>query len=127
MLKRIGVLTCLGVMLSYATVYAATTYSFTYNFKHQLSVSGTQKATQSSANFNIYTTTNGSSENWFDVKQFKPKLIGSDEYITSRSIDCKVNSSGSCSFPTTTGTSYSYEFWKPVAVGQLIGSGTLKY
>jgi len=117
----------LSLTLSSAVVFAASTYSFTYNLKHQLSVNGKKTATKSTADFSFSTTSNGGSDTYFTVKQFKYNALGTDTYLDSETISCTANSSDTCSFSTTSGTSYTYEFWKPTAIGYVVGSGTLTY
>lgn len=126
-LKRIIVFVCLCMIFSYITVYAAGSYSFTYNFKHQLTVDGKKTATKDSADFSIYTTSNSGNDTYFTIEQYKYSLLGSNTYIGSENINCQANQRGSCSFTTTSGTSYTYEFWKPTAIGYVVGSGTLSY
>lgn len=108
-----------------STIFAAT-YAFTYNFKHQLATSK-KKATQSSADFSCTTTSNGGDDEYFTIEQYKYKALGTNTYITSSTIDCTEGTTDTCSISTTKGTSYVYEFWKPTAVGYVVGSGTLDY
>ncbi|MDO5556582.1 MAG: hypothetical protein Q4G09_08390 [Clostridia bacterium] len=113
--------------LSSITAYAASTKSFTYDFKHMLAVSGKQKATQTKAHFSCTTTSNGGSDTYFTIKQYKSKFFGDDEYLDSDTIKCGVDQTDTCSFETAKGTKYEYEFWKPTAMGYIVGSGTLEY
>ncbi|MCR5837355.1 MAG: hypothetical protein K6G88_12695 [Lachnospiraceae bacterium] len=125
--KLFSTLLCIIFLLSFSlTVYAAEK-PFTYNFKHQLAMRGHYKATRSSADFAIHTTTNKSNSNYFTIKQFKYKFFDENEFITKKSIYCAKDSAGYCSFSTTKNTSYTYEFWKSTDGKYIVGSGTLTY
>ena len=105
----------------------AASYGFTYNFKHQLAMNSKKTATRSSATFDVHTSSNSGNDTYFTIQQYEYKFIGTNPYITSENVDCRANKSDSCSFSTTKGTSYTYEFWKPTAIGYVIGSGELTY
>ncbi|WP_176762409.1 hypothetical protein [Eubacterium oxidoreducens] len=126
-LKLFSILLCIIFLLSFSlTVYAAEK-PFTYNFRHELTMNGHFKAKKSSATFSIHTTTNKSSSNYFTIKQFKYHPFNNNEYVTKKTIYCKKNSDGDCSFSTKKDTSYTYEFWKVENGKYIVGSGTLKY
>ncbi len=122
-----AILLAMLIVMSFGMVVNAASYNFTYDFKHQLAMSSKKKATRSTAKFDIYTTSNGGSDTYFTIQQYKYKLIGTNPYVASERINCKAKESGSCSFSTTKDTSYTYEFWKPTAIGYVVGSGTLTY
>lgn len=110
----------------------ASSYTFTYNFKHQLAVSGNKKASGSTATFSCTTTSNESSESSFAIQQYQVTAIGANTYITSDYISINIPSgktsvSDTASFSTEKGTSYTYEFWKSTAIGYVVGSGSLTY
>lgn len=110
------------------TAYAASqSRSFTYNFKNQLAVSGSYKANKSNAYFSIYTTSNGGKDTYFTIKQYKYKFWGANTYQRQSTISCVAKKSGSCSLTTTKGIKYTYEFWKPTAIGYVVGSGSITY
>lgn len=102
-LKTFSALICLTVLLGFSvTAYAASKErSFTYNFKHQLAVSGSYSATKSTADFSIFTTSNGGKDTYFTVKQFKYNLFGANTYQKKTTITCRKNSSGFCSLGTS--------------------------
>lgn len=120
---------CLFVLLGFSvTAYAASnTRNFTYNFKHQLAVSGKYQASKKSVNFSIYTTSNSGKDSYFTIKQFKYRFIGANEYQRKATITCRKGKKGASSLTTTKGTTYTYEFWKPTAIGYVVGSGSITY
>ena len=128
-LKTFSIFLCIAVLLGFTvTSYAASnSKSFTYDFKHQLSVKGNFKATKSTVDFSIFTTTNESDEDYFKIKQFEYRLIGYNPYVQTVKISCKANEWGNCSISTKKNQKYTYEFWKSTAVGKVIGSGTMTY
>ena len=118
-LKIFSILVCITVLLAFpVTVYAASqTRAYTYNFKHQVAVNGSYKANKSTAVFWITTTSNSGNDEYFTVKQYKYKFWGANTYQGEANISCVANSSDTCSLNTTKGTVYTYEFWKPTAIG----------
>lgn len=128
-LKIFSTILCCIVLLGFSvTAYAASqTRAFTYNFKHQLAVKGYYTSNQNSVNFSIHTTSNGGTDGYFTIKQFKYRFWGANTFQRSKVISCGRNQSGSCSLAATKGTKYSYEFWKPTAIGYVVGSGKIKY
>lgn len=112
--------------------YAATSYTFTYKFRHEVTIVGKKKATGSRAEFCCTTTSNKSSDTYFTIKQYRHTYIGTNPYLDSDTINIKIPSgkklitSYAC-FTTKKGTSYTYEFWKPTAKGYVVGSGELMY
>lgn len=128
-IKKMSIVMCIMVIMGVSvTAYAASkTRAFTYNFKHQLAVKGNYKATKSDVDFSIYTTSNSGEDTYFQIKQFKYNFWGANSYKRSGYINCKAKSKGSCSIETDKGTKYTYEFWKPTAIGYVVGSGEMTY
>lgn len=124
--QRVALILSLSLLVCFGTAEAAGKHSFSYKFKHQLDVDGTFKATKSTANFSIYTTTNNSTSNTFTIKQFEYGFF-SDSFVTSKGIGCKKDSTGTANFDTKSGTKYTYEFWKVEDDKYVVGSGTLSY
>lgn len=127
--KLFSTLLCVMVLLGFSvTAYAASQVrGFNYEFKHQLSVSGTYKANRSTAHFYIFTSKNDGKDTYFTIKQYKYKVLGTNTYQRQANISCQSGTAGSCYLNTTSGTKYTYEFWKPTAVGYVKGSGRLTY
>ena len=89
-LKRMSVVFCLCMVFSYSVVSAAGSYSFTYNFKHQLAMKEKKTATKESADFYIYTTSNGGEDTYFTIEQYKYKALGTNTYVDSKTINCQA-------------------------------------
>lgn len=115
------------LLFSFSTQVFAATKVFTYNFKHQLAMKGKQTATRSTSVIECTTRSNGGTDSSFKVEQYKYSAIGTNTYITSSRIGCKPKQVDSATFKTTKGTSYTYEFWKPTAVGYVVGTGDIIY
>lgn len=106
-------------------VALAASRDFTYNFKHQITISKISKATKNKATITCYTTSNKSKSKTFTVEQYQ-KGVFSAKRVGKGTITC-TKKGDSVTFSTKKGEKYTYEFWKKQDGKAMLGSGRITY